>query len=138
MLDSEHTSVTVVERAVRRPPLAANAACNRARPGAALPRPASYPSGRVPCMRACAGPVIDAALCARVAYPYIQTGKEREMGITDQVALNRLLDYQGLMPATKDDPRVLLLLNETLRLHPLPVLLFASGHVAFVQRLPWK
>ncbi|KAL4447981.1 hypothetical protein ABPG75_005200 [Micractinium tetrahymenae] len=66
------------------------------------------------------------------------TGKEKDLGITDQVALNRLLDYQGLMPATQEEPRVLLLLNETLRLHPLPVLLFASGHVAFVQRLPWK
>lgn len=70
--------------------------------------------------------------------PSLQTGKEKELGITDQVALNRLLDYQGLMPATPDEPRVLLLLNGTLRLHPLPVLLFASGHVAFVQRLPWK
>jgi hypothetical protein len=36
------------------------------------------------------------------------------------------------------DERSTLMRNGTLHLHPLPVLLFANGHVAFVQRLPWK
>ena len=42
------------------------------------------------------------------------------------------------LDAAPEDPRVTLLRNGTLRLHPLPVLLFPSGHVAFVQRLPWR
>ena len=42
------------------------------------------------------------------------------------------------MPSTPEDPRLLLLVNGTLRLHPLPILLFPSGHAAFVQRLPWR
>jgi len=37
-----------------------------------------------------------------------------------------------------DDPRTTLNWNRTLRVQTLPVLLFSGGHVAFVQRLPWK
>ena len=61
------------------------------------------------------------------------------LGITDQLALNMLLDNdtRQLQPAP-EDPRTILLRSQTLRLHPLPVLQFPSGHVAFVQRLPWK
>lgn len=60
-------------------------------------------------------------------------------GITDQLALNILLeDGVHTMTSPPDDPRVLLLRNGTLRLHPLPVLRFPSGHVAFVQRTPWR
>lgn len=47
----------------------------------------------------------------------------------------------GPVHAAPEDDHVLLLTwaaNDSLRLHPLPVALFPSGHVAFVQRLPWK
>ena len=37
-----------------------------------------------------------------------------------------------------DDPRTILANNRTLRVQTLPVLLFANGHVAFVQRTPWR
>lgn len=40
--------------------------------------------------------------------------------------------------AVPEDPRVILLYNGKLKVHPLPVLLFPGGHVAFVQRLPWR
>ena len=69
----------------------------------------------------------------------LQTNTNATLGITDQLALNMLLDQNaGAMPASPEDPRVILLRNDTLRLHPLPVLRFPSGHVAFVQRLPWR
>lgn len=42
------------------------------------------------------------------------------------------------LEADPEDSRTTLHMNGTLRLHPLPVLLFPGGHVAFVQRLPWK
>lgn len=38
--------------------------------------------------------------------------------------------------ATAEDARVIWVANDTLRLLPAPVLLFANGHVAFIQRLP--
>lgn len=62
------------------------------------------------------------------------------LGITDQLALNMLLeqDLVGDVQATPDNPRLLSLRKGSLRLHPLPTLLFANGHVAFVQHLPWK
>lgn len=68
----------------------------------------------------------------------VQTGKQRDLGITDQVAMNNLLEYNGPNPSDPENPRILMLLDNTLRMHPLPVLQFPSGHVAFVQRLPWK
>ena len=61
------------------------------------------------------------------------------LGITDQLAMHYLLEEGvGLMEAVPEDSRVLWLRGHTLRLHPLPALLFPSGHVAFVQRLPWR
>jgi len=42
------------------------------------------------------------------------------------------------LDAVPEDPKVTLLANDTVRLHPLPVILFSSGHVAFVQRTPWR
>ena len=61
-------------------------------------------------------------------------------GITDQLALNLILEegQEWELAAAPEDPRVVLVQAGTLRLHPLPVLLFPGGHVAFVQRLPWK
>jgi hypothetical protein len=71
--------------------------------------------------------------------PLLQTNTNATLGITDQLALNMLLDQNaGAMQATPEDPRVILLRNGTLRLHPLPVLRFPGGHVGFVQRLPWR
>jgi hypothetical protein len=45
-----------------------------------------------------------------------------------------------LLPASAvpEDSRTIWAANNTLRLHPLPVVLFPGGHVAFVQRLPWE
>lgn len=37
-----------------------------------------------------------------------------------------------------DEPRTILVYNGTLRVQTLPVVLFSGGHVAFVQRTPWK
>lgn len=37
-----------------------------------------------------------------------------------------------------DDPRSILVWSRKLRVQPLPASLFANGHVAFVQRLPWR
>ena len=42
------------------------------------------------------------------------------------------------LDAAPEDDHITLMRNGTLRLHPLPILLFPSGHVAFVQRLPWR
>lgn len=60
--------------------------------------------------------------------------------MTDQLALNLLLEEgsEWRLEAAPEDARVTLMRNATLRLHPLPLLLFPSGHVAFVQRLPWR
>jgi len=62
----------------------------------------------------------------------------KNIGITDQQALHELIQPQGPMPAAPEDDHMLLMRNGTLRVHALPVLLFANGHVAFVQRLPWR
>lgn len=73
-----------------------------------------------------------------------QTNSNATLGITDQLALNMIFDsaiQQGPVEAAPEDNHVLLLTwsaGDTLRLQPLPVLLFASGHVGFVQRLPWR
>jgi len=69
-----------------------------------------------------------------------QTRTNVTLGITDQLALNMLLeqDLVGEVKAPPDNPSLLSLRNGSLRLHPLPALLFANGHVAFVQHLPWK
>ncbi len=40
--------------------------------------------------------------------------------------------------ATPEDERVILLWNGRVQVHPLPVALFPGGHVAFVQRSPWR
>ena len=49
-----------------------------------------------------------------------------------------LEEGQSWMVSPPDAPRVLLLRGGKLRLHPLPVELFPSGHVAFIQRTPWR
>jgi hypothetical protein len=36
------------------------------------------------------------------------------------------------------EPRIGLMFNNALRVQALPVALFPGGHVAFVQRTPWK
>jgi hypothetical protein len=58
--------------------------------------------------------------------------------IDDQLALNILLTDPSSLPVREVEgaPRTVWAANSTLRLHPLPALLFASGHVGFVQRLP--
>ncbi|KAI3434762.1 hypothetical protein D9Q98_002822 [Chlorella vulgaris] len=72
------------------------------------------------------------------------TNSNATLGITDQLALNMIFDAAippGGVHAAPEDNHVLLLswdAGDTLRLQPLPVLLFASGHVGFVQRLPWR
>jgi hypothetical protein len=74
----------------------------------------------------------------------VVTATNATLGITDQLALNMVLDatFAGRPAvAAPEDERVLLMSwapNDTLRLHPLPVARFSSGHVAFVQRLPWR
>ena len=76
--------------------------------------------------------------CAHL-FSLLQTNTNATLGITDQLALNMLLDQNaGAMQPTQEDPRVILLRNGTLRLHPLPVLRFPGGHVGFVQCLPWR
>ena len=66
-------------------------------------------------------------------------GTTATLGVTDQLAMHYLLEEGvGLMEALPGQPRVLSLRNRTLALHPLPVLLFPSGHVAFVQHTPWR
>lgn len=60
--------------------------------------------------------------------------------ITDQLALNLVLE-EGHQAATSVDPaepRTIWQANHMLRLHPLNATLFPGGHVAFVQRAPWK
>ena len=61
-------------------------------------------------------------------------------GVTDQLALNMLLEEgtEAELLAAPEDARATLHRRGALRLHPLPVALFPSGHVAFVQRLPWR
>lgn len=58
--------------------------------------------------------------------------------VDDQLALNDMLEAGGLPAASSDDNRTLLAFNGALRLQALPVVLFASGHAAFVQRTPWR
>ena len=57
--------------------------------------------------------------------------------ITDQLAFNILLE-QNISPiaSTGDDWRVIWAMNNTLRLMPLPSLLFTTGHTFFYQHLP--
>ncbi|KAL4425654.1 hypothetical protein ABPG75_009670 [Micractinium tetrahymenae] len=59
-------------------------------------------------------------------------------GIDDQLAMNQILEAGGLLPASKEDNHTVLAFNRTLLLHTLPVVLFSNGHVAFVQRTPWR
>lgn len=40
--------------------------------------------------------------------------------------------------AAPEDEHVILLWNSQVKVHPLPVVLFPGGHVAFVQRSPWR
>ncbi|KAL4446836.1 hypothetical protein ABPG77_008080 [Micractinium sp. CCAP 211/92] len=70
----------------------------------------------------------------------IAEGTNSIFGITDQLALNMLLEEgsEWKLDADPEDRRNTLMRNGTLRLHPLPVLLFPGGHMAFVQRLPSK
>jgi hypothetical protein len=60
--------------------------------------------------------------------------------MTDQLAFNQVFDrnFTGSITADKSDPRTIWGADKKVRIHPLPVLTFASGHVAFVQRLPEK
>ena len=92
---------------------------------------------------------MDAAGCHLTALPTLsplppapvaaQDRKGSILGVTDQLALHYILEEGvGLMEAAPEEPRVLLLRNATLRVRPLPVLRFPSGHVAFVQRAPWR
>ena len=37
-----------------------------------------------------------------------------------------------------EDPRVILVANDTLKVHPVPVILWGNGYVAFIQRTPWQ
>ncbi|EFN51102.1 hypothetical protein CHLNCDRAFT_141437 [Chlorella variabilis] len=54
-----------------------------------------------------------------------------------QRALRLLLEEgQDSLPSAPGDPRTVLMRGGSLAVHPLPVLLFPGGHVAFVQRLP--
>lgn len=57
--------------------------------------------------------------------------------ITDQLAFNMVLE-QGISPikSSEGDWRVVHAMNGTLRLMPLPALLFTNGHVFFYQHLP--
>jgi hypothetical protein len=48
------------------------------------------------------------------------------------------LPQDSLLAAAADEPRLIWAFNGTLRLQTLPVALFSGGHVAFVQRNPWK
>ena len=59
--------------------------------------------------------------------------------ITDQLALNLLLDegMKGDIVEVPGEERTIYQANSTIKLHPLPVLLFPGGHIAFVQRVPW-
>ncbi|EFN57248.1 expressed protein [Chlorella variabilis] len=70
----------------------------------------------------------------------VQTEANQTFGVTDQQALNMLLEEgsEWKLDAAPEDDHITLMRNGTLRLHPLPILLFPSGHVAFVQRLPWR
>ncbi|PSC68599.1 glycosyltransferase family 77 [Micractinium conductrix] len=56
----------------------------------------------------------------------------------DQHALNILLEKGELRPAGPDEPRAVMAWEGKLKVQPFPVILFANGHVAFVQRLPWR
>ncbi|PRW57844.1 glycosyltransferase family 77 [Chlorella sorokiniana] len=60
--------------------------------------------------------------------------------VTDQLALNMLLEQgnEWELKAAPEDKRVILLWNSQVKVHPLPVALFPGGHVAFVQRSPWR
>ncbi|KAI3429416.1 hypothetical protein D9Q98_005511 [Chlorella vulgaris] len=64
-------------------------------------------------------------------------------GVDDQLALNLLFDSDlslngGTEAISEDEPRVIWVCSRTLSLQALPVALFPGGHVAFVQRAPWK
>lgn len=60
--------------------------------------------------------------------------------VTDQLALNMLLEQgnEWELHAVPEDERVILLWDSQIKVHPLPVVLFPGGHVAFVQRSPWR
>ncbi|KAL4452531.1 hypothetical protein ABPG75_008193 [Micractinium tetrahymenae] len=64
--------------------------------------------------------------------------RDRERGVDDQLALNLLFEEGGIVGAGKDDPRTILVWRRQLRVQVLPVLLFSGGHVAFIQRTPWR
>eukprot|EP00887_Chlorella_sp_A99_P000964 scaffold5.g964.t1 len=83
------------------------------------------------------------ALLASWAGLLIDPARERHtnpshVGIDDQMAIHLLLEAGGIVGAGDDDPRSILAWNRTLRVQALPVVLFPSGHVAFVQRTPWR
>ncbi|KAI3438688.1 hypothetical protein D9Q98_001108 [Chlorella vulgaris] len=59
-------------------------------------------------------------------------------GVDDQLALNNLLDLGGTTPLSNEDFRTTVVYHGRLKLQALPVMLFANGHVAFVQRIPWR
>ncbi|KAL4437974.1 hypothetical protein ABPG77_004195 [Micractinium sp. CCAP 211/92] len=58
--------------------------------------------------------------------------------IDDQLAMNVILESGGRPAASKEDNRTTRALNGTLLLQALPVVLFSNGHVAYVQRTPWR
>lgn len=72
--------------------------------------------------------------------PLAQTEDGVSYGVTDQLALNMVLEEgtEWILLASPEDPWVTLNHNGDVRVHPLPVLQFPSGHAAFVQRLPWR
>ena len=54
--------------------------------------------------------------------------------------LNSIVQLQTLCdePHAAEDPRAIQVANETLKVHPVPVILWSNGHVAFIQRTPWQ
>jgi hypothetical protein len=61
------------------------------------------------------------------------------LAITDQLAFNMILE-QNISPirSTANDWRVIHAMNSTVRLMPLPALLFTNGHTFFYQHLPQR
>lgn len=46
--------------------------------------------------------------------------------------------WASICPCAADEPRAVMAWEGKLKVQPFPVILFANGHVAFVQRLPWR
>jgi hypothetical protein len=68
---------------------------------------------------------------------YAPSDRGGAFAITDQLALNMILEQQiSPIVSTADDWRVIHAMNNTLKLMPLPALLFTNGHVFFYQHLP--